>query len=97
MQTPILKVSDRKIVGKNKISKERRKGNIPAIIYSKGKETKLVFFKERELEKILFQYGSRIRLTLIHEEEQTQGMIKEIQRDNINNNLLHVDLQTVSV
>ena len=96
MATPLLEIYERGVVGKNSVAKERRRGKIPAILYSKGKETKLIFIKERELEKILTQYGSSTRLALNSAGEKYYAVIKEIQRDNLKNNLLHVDLQTLN-
>ncbi|WP_026478091.1 50S ribosomal protein L25 [Alkaliphilus transvaalensis] len=96
MATPLLEIYERETVGKNCVAKERRQGKVPAIVYSKGNETKLVFLPEREFEKILSKYGSSTRLALNLEGNKTFAVIKEIQRDTLKHNLLHVDLQTLN-
>lgn len=96
MATPQIQAFKREVIGKNSVAKERRNGKVPAVVYSKGKESKLIFLKERELEKIFNLYGTSIRLGLNFEEERTFTIIKEIQRDNLKNGLIHLDLQTLN-
>ena len=96
MATPVLEAIARETVGKNPISKERKIGKVPAILYSRGKETEKVFLKEKELEKILAQYGGSSRIGLDYNGETYYAVIKEVQRDNIKKHLLHVDLQRLN-
>lgn len=96
MATPVLEAIARETVGKNPMSKERNIGNVPAILYSRGKETEKVFLKEKELEKILAQYGGSSRIGLDYNGETYYAVIKEVQRDNIKKHLLHVDLQRLN-
>jgi len=94
MATPLLQVYQREIVGKNSVAKERKKGKIPGILYSRGKTTELIFMKERDIEKILSRYGST-RIAISLDGEKSFAVIKEIQRENLKSKLLHVDLQTL--
>ncbi|MBM7614699.1 50S ribosomal protein L25 [Alkaliphilus hydrothermalis] len=94
MATPLLQVYQREIVGKNSVAKQRKKGKIPGILYSRGKTTQLIFMKERDIEKILSKYGST-RIAVSLEGEKSFAVIKEIQRENLKNQILHVDLQTL--
>ncbi len=96
MATPVLEAIARETVGKNPISKERKIGNVPAILYSRGKKTEKVFLKEKELEKLLAQFGTSSRLGLDYNGERHYAVIKEIQRDIIKQQLLHVDLQKLN-
>ncbi len=96
MATPVLEAIARETVGKNPITKERKIGNVPAILYSRGKETEKVFLKEKELERVLAQYGTSSRLGLDYNGERHYAVIKEIQRDTIKQQLLHVDLQKLN-
>lgn len=95
MATPMLKAKIREVTGKNKVAKERRMGNIPAVIYAKGKETQSIYLNEREMDKILYQYGMSAKMGLDLNGEKTYVIIKEVQRNTIKNGLLHVDLQTL--
>lgn len=96
MATPVLEAIARETVGKNPISKERRIGKVPAILYSRGKETEKVFLNEKELEKILAQYGVISRVGLDYNGERLYAVIKEIQKEAIKQQLLHVDLQRLN-
>lgn len=96
MATPQIQAFKREMVGKNSVAKERKKGKVPAVVYSKGKDTQLIYLKERELEKLLSQYGTSLRLGLNFQDVTTFAIIKEIQRDNLKNQLLHLDLQTLN-
>jgi len=96
MATPVLEAIARETAGKNPMSKERKIGNVPAILYSRGKETEKVLLNKKELEKILAQYGTSSRLGLDYNGERHYAVIKEIQRDTIKQQLLHVDLQKLN-
>lgn len=95
MATPILKLNIREAVGKNKVSKERKEGNIPGVVYSRNEETKNIYINEREMEKFLSQHGLSGRIGLNLEGEKSYAIIKDIQRSPIKNKLLHVDFQTL--
>ncbi|KAB3537834.1 50S ribosomal protein L25 [Alkaliphilus pronyensis] len=96
MATPILKVYEREAVGKNNTVKIRREGKLPAILYSKGKDTQNLYLDEKEFLKLLNQYGSSIRVGLDFAGEKSFAIIKEIQRVPVKNTLLHVDLQKLN-
>lgn len=95
MTAPMIKAEARKTIGKNKVAKERKKGSVPAVVYAKGKETQPIYLNSRELDKILNQYGSSIKMTLDLNGEKSYVIIKEIQRNTLKGGLLHIDLQTL--
>lgn len=95
MATPQIQAYKREFTGKNSVAKARKKGQVPAVVYSKGKDTQLIYLNRRELEKILSQYGANLRLGLNFEGERTYAIIKEVQRSNMKHELLHLDLQTL--
>ncbi|MCC5908988.1 MAG: 50S ribosomal protein L25 [Clostridiaceae bacterium] len=95
MSVAMLTAAGRNKTGKNSMVKERRKGNIPAVVYSKGKETETVYLKEGDLERLLSQYGVSTKIAMDIDGERTYTIIKEVQKDIIKNKLLHVDLQTL--
>ncbi|AKL93555.1 50S ribosomal protein L25 1 [Clostridium aceticum] len=95
MSTPMLKVSAREATGKNKVSKDRKKGTIPGVVYCKGQGTKLIYLNAKEMEKLLSHYGIGTKITLDFDGEKTYAIIKEIQKNTIKSNLLHADLQTL--
>jgi len=95
MATPQIQAYKRETTGKNRVAKERKNGKVPAVVYSKGKDTQLIYLDGRELERILSQYGASLRLGLNFEGERTYAVIKEVQRSNMKHELLHLDLQTL--
>src|SRR5690554_4031192 len=95
MAAPMLKAEVREVTGKNKMSKERRKGNIPAVIYAKGKDTQPIYLNAKEMDKILYQYGMSAKIGLDLNGEKTYVIIKEVQRNTLKSGLLHIDLQTL--
>ena len=95
MATPILKLNIREAVGSNKVSKGRKEGNIPGVVYSKNEETKNIYIDEREMEKFVNQHGLSGRIGLNIEGAKSFAIIKDIQRSSIKNKLLHVDFQTL--
>ena len=95
MATPVLNVELRNVKGKNKVLETRRNGNVPGVVYSRGEKTKEISLNEREMEKILSRYGQSMKIALDLEEKRSFAIIKEIQRGNINNEILHMDFQTL--
>jgi large subunit ribosomal protein L25 len=69
--------------------------NVPAIVYGQGKEAQSVFLNEKEIKKLLSQFGSSRRITAFFNGEKKSVIIKEIQKDTLKNKLIHVDLQTL--
>ncbi len=95
MATPVLNVELRNVKGKSKVLETRRNGNVPGVVYSRGEKTKEISLNEREMEKILSRYGQSMKIALDLEEKRSFAIIKEIQRGNINNEILHMDFQTL--
>ncbi len=95
MATPVLNIELRNVKGKNKVLKTRRSGNVPGVVYSRGEKTKEISLNEREVEKILSRYGQSMKIALDLEGKRSFAIIKEIQRGNINNEILHIDFQTL--
>lgn len=96
MATPMLKAETREATGKNKVSKERRNGTVPAVVYARGKDTQSIYLNAKEMEKIISQYGMSTKIGLDLNGEKTYTIIKEVQRNTLKSNLLHIDLQTLN-
>ncbi|SNT00540.1 large subunit ribosomal protein L25 [Anaerovirgula multivorans] len=96
MATPMLKAEKREATGKNKVSKERRNGTVPAVVYARGKDTQSIYLNAKEMEKIISQYGMSTKIGLDLNGEKTYTIIKEVQRNTLKSNLLHIDLQTLN-
>lgn len=95
MAVPQLTLVPRETIQDKNVKAARKDGNIPAVVYSKGKATKEVFADEREIVRLLNEFGSNRKITLNLGGEKTFGIIKEIQKDYMKNQLIHLDLQAL--
>mgnify|MGYP000861106812 CR=1 FL=1 len=95
MAIPMLKAEKRSSVGKNRVSKKRQEGLLPGVVYSRGMETQSIYLDSREVYRFLAKHGMSGRLTLELDGQQSYVIIKEIQRNVLKNQLLHVDFQTL--
>lgn len=87
-----LKVQDRTATGTNKAKKLRAEKLIPAVIYSKGEETKHVTINAGDFLKTYRQAGSSAVIYLDLEGEENPVLIREVQTNPIReNDFLHVD------
>lgn len=93
MEETILKASDRSR-GRGKF---REKGYIAGVIYGdKVESANTVKFESADLLQVLRSHGRNARVTISYNNQNTQGFIKEIQKDPISQQITHVDVQVVS-
>lgn len=77
--------------------KVRRQGFVPGVVYGKEVESTPVQFKKRDIEQVLRTHGERARLKVSVNEKEHLGIIKEVARDIITQDLIHLDIQLVSL
>jgi large subunit ribosomal protein L25 len=96
MKTIQIPVTKRELMSKNELNRFRSKGNIPAVLYGRHLEKNLsVSIDYNNFNKILKTHGRVILLDFKSEDKELSGrttMIKEIQKDCLTDNILHVDL-----
>ncbi|MDD2482192.1 MAG: 50S ribosomal protein L25 [Lutispora sp.] len=76
--------------------KVRQEQFIPGVIYGKGVETTSVKFREKDIEKLIKEFGGRANLTVVLDEKESFGFIKDTARDVLSGKLLHLDIQVVN-
>lgn len=77
--------------------KVRGEGYIPGVIYGTGVEDGMAIkFNETELNKALKNQGMNPRMTIMLGEEKKNVLIKDVQRESVKGNILHVDLQAIA-
>jgi len=82
----------------NKQSKKLKKENcIPAILYVKGSAGRLLKIDESELNNIIAKNGENVVVKLRIDGTEIPAVIKEIQRDHLQQHLIHVDFQPVTL
>ncbi|MBZ4647133.1 MAG: ribosomal protein [Clostridia bacterium] len=80
-----------------KPKKARRDGFAPGVIYGEGYENGLpVKFEMLKLKRILKKQGQNTKIWIKIGEQTKYGVIKDIQRDPITGDIVHIDIQTIS-
>ncbi len=70
--------------------------NIPGILYGRGIKNMMLWLKRRELNRILEEAGeSTIFKLQLENSEERNVLVKEVQRDILNGNPIHVDFHQV--
>lgn len=77
---------------KGEKKKRRAAGQVPAIVYGKGMEQKLVYLPAREFNRFLNRSDSRTVQIRIGDGEPLSVNIRDVQRHPVTEELLHADL-----
>ncbi len=92
-----LTASPRTASGSRAAGRLRREGLIPAVVYGHGADPKSVVVVRRELRHALSgEAGSNALLDLQVEGEAVLALVKDMQRDAVRNEVIHVDFIRVS-
>jgi len=75
----------------------RKEGFIPAVIYGREIDTLPISLKKRETTLLFNKISGSTILTIIVDGKEHATLVREVQRDYIKNELLHVDFQAVSL
>ena len=92
-----LVLNKRDAKGKNKVDKLRANGEIPGVLYSKGKEARMVSGLEKDLLKAYSQEGYSNIFDIDIDGETTSVLFKEVQMHHIKNAMVHFDLYEVDM
>ena len=90
-----LQVERREETGKSQVRKLRWDNKTPAIVYGSGGPALAVQADTRDIEKALAASGSLINLSL--GDETKTVIVKEVQRDPVRGNILHVDFHAIAL
>jgi len=96
MEKKVIKAQKRTIVGR-KVNALRREGLLPAIIYGHNIDALTISLNARDTQKILSHVSGSTIFTIDLEGEEFSTLIREIQRDYIKGDLLHIDFLAVSM
>lgn len=95
-ETIQLNASKRQVVGKQ-VKQLRRQGLVPAVLYGPSLEPLNLQMPEHELAVILARAGGSHIIQLNVEGDTYPVLVREVQRDNLRDDLIHVDLYAVSM
>lgn len=96
MEKVILEAEKRELVGK-KVKLVRSEGKIPAVIYGKDIDTIPIALDKRNTTNTLGKVSSSTILTVKIGDEQHSTLVREIQKDYIRNDILHIDFLAISL
>ncbi len=91
-----LEVQERTVIGKQ-VKALRRQGMLPAIIYGTGIVPIPITMSTKEVRQILSVIGANTLLTLNIGKKDHLVLVRDIQRDVISRELIHMDFQEVSL
>lgn len=88
----------RERAGKGPARKSRRSGRIPAIVYGHGQPATSMVVDTKEFETALRQHeGGNMIVSLQYDGNEKTALIREVQRDPISQEILHLDFQEVAL
>jgi len=93
MEKNILKVVKRDV--KSNLRSLREQGLVPGVLYGHGEKPVTVAVEEKPFGKLLQTAGKNVLITLDLEGKSESALVKDIQRDIIKRNMIHVDFQRV--
>lgn len=96
METPVLEAKKREITGK-RIRALRNQGLLPAIMYGSGIDPQPLELDQLEANKVLIRSSGSTLIELNIGKEIHHVLVREIQRDVIRRNILHVDFLKVAM
>ena len=96
MEKIVIEAQVRNQTGK-KVKFLRREGLIPAVIYGREIETLPISLKNRETTLLFKKISGSTILTINVDGKEHATLVREVQRDYIKNELLHIDFQAVSL
>jgi large subunit ribosomal protein L25 len=96
MEKLVIEATRRTVTGKQ-VSQLRRAGKLPAILYGHNIEPTPVSLDRRSATKTLHGASRSSLITIDLEGTEHNALVREIQRDFIRGDLLHIDFQVVSM
>ncbi len=90
-----LKAETRTTKGSKRAKKLRMSGQIPAMLYGHKQANVMLCLKESEFARIL-QTGARM-IRLAFDKNKESALIKEVQYDNLEDRVLHVDFSRIDL
>lgn len=91
-----INVDLRNEIGTNACHRIRSNGYIPGVVYGQQTTSKTLEVDKRELDNIIRSNGTNIMLNLNLEGEEKTVMLKDVQRDPVTREIIHVDFQEVA-
>lgn len=89
-------VSIRELCGRNRVRLVRQEGGIPAVIYGRGGENRLLTLPGREFEKLVLTHHKLFELHF-SDGGKEEAYLHDMQWDALTDELVHVDLRRIDL
>lgn len=86
-----ISVKNREEAGTSAVRKMKREGMVPGVLYREDKGIPITFVRD-EIKPILDKKGKDVLLNVDFNGQKIKAKVQEIQRESINDEILHVDL-----
>lgn len=96
MEKIVIEAKKRKEIGKL-VKKLRREGFIPAIVYGHNLDPMAISLEKRYATQILNKVSGSTVLTLKVDGKEYSTLVRDVQRDHLRNEFLHLDFLAVSL
>lgn len=99
MSEQIEVIAEKRTVQGKKVKQLRREGWIPGVMYGRDFDPLSLQFEARRLEKVLSQVGGSqlIGIKIQGQDQPEMALVRDVQRNPIRLNVLHVDLYRVQM
>jgi len=94
--TEAIKAKIRKGSGSSDSKKLRASGKIPGVVYGHHSESKSIELDLRHVQNLLAHHGIGAAIDVDIDGEKVFAMIKEVQKNEFKNQILHLDLQELT-
>ncbi len=96
MEKFLINAEERAVVGK-KVKALRREGMLPAVIYGSELEPLPITLQTKEMRQTLDLIGANTLITVKVGKKEHLALVRDLQREVISRDLLHVDFQAVAL
>jgi large subunit ribosomal protein L25 len=96
MEKYVLQAKKREIIGK-KVKALREEGLLPAVIYGSGIDPQPITLDTKDVVQTLKVIGANTLVTIKLGKKELLALVRDVQREVIKRDLLHIDFQAVSL
>ena len=79
-----------------KANRLRKQGYIPGIVYGKEHQSTPIMIESKSLKRLLRETGHNVFFEIAVENEMKPVRIRDIQRDPVTKDIIHVDAQVIN-
>jgi large subunit ribosomal protein L25 len=100
MSEMTIEVQQRQEIGKNANRRLRASGQVPAVVYGSGLDPATIQVEKRQIENLLRKGGGEnavFLLKLAGTDKSRHTMIREMQIDVLNGDMIHIDFQRIKM